>query len=73
LDIKPLLDVVCISVANLVKGISPDELRKVLERTDKPIPDDLTEGLSSLKKAGNEDIVAGEPANKDSEASKRKR
>lgn len=38
LDIKPLLDIVCISVASLVKGQSPEELRKVLERTSKPIP-----------------------------------
>ena len=74
LDIKPLLDIVCISVASLVKGQSPEELRKVLERTSKPIPEDLSEGIPGVKKAeAKTEEVAGEPANKDSEASKRKR
>lgn len=73
LDIKPLLDIVCISVASLVKGQSPEELRKVLERTNKPIPDDLSEGIPGIKKAENKAEEVGEPANKDAEASKRKR
>jgi S-phase kinase-associated protein 1 len=75
LDIKPLLDIVCISVASLVKGQSPEELRKVLERTNKPIPDDLSEGIPGIKKAEDKAATTevGEPANKDAEASKRKR
>jgi len=74
LDIKPLLDIVCISVANLVKGQSPEELRKVLERTNKPIPEDLSEGIPGIKRMEQKnDVVSGEPANKDAEASKRKR
>ena len=48
LDIKPLLDIVCISVASLVKGQSPEELRKVLERTAKPIPEVTLSSLSFL-------------------------
>jgi S-phase kinase-associated protein 1 len=77
MDIKPLLDIVCISVANLVKGQSPEELRKVLERTSKPIPDDLSEGIPGIKKMEQkkveEIVVTGEAANKDAEESKRKR
>jgi len=75
MDIKPLLDIVCISVANLVKGQSPEELRKVLERTSKPIPEDLSEGIPGIKKMEQkaDGIVSGEPANKDAEVSKRKR
>jgi hypothetical protein len=50
LDAKRLLDVYCMTVAELVKGQSPEELRKVLERTDKPIPEDLdsNNGLTAL-------------------------
>lgn len=75
LDIKPLLDIVCISVANLVKGQSPEELRKVLERTNKPIPEDLADGIPGIKKMEqkNDAVAPGEPANKDAEPSKRKR
>jgi len=84
LDMKLLLDMLCIDVASLVKGQSPEELRKVLERTSKPLPADLTEGLPGLRKtqadaAAAKDAAAtkevadsGEPANKDSPASKRK-
>ncbi|KFZ19818.1 hypothetical protein V501_00474 [Pseudogymnoascus sp. VKM F-4519 (FW-2642)] len=37
LDIKPLLDVCCKTVANMIQGKSPEEIRKTLN-----IPDDLT-------------------------------
>lgn len=70
LDIKPLLDIVCISVASLVKGQSPEELRKVLERTDKPIPDDLSEGIPGIKKA-EKMAEAGEPASAGGKGEKR--
>jgi S-phase kinase-associated protein 1 len=50
LDLKILLDLLCLSVAALVKGQSPEELRKVLERTSKPIPDNLAEGIPGIKK-----------------------
>jgi S-phase kinase-associated protein 1 len=50
LDIKTLLDIVAIAVANLVKGQSPEELRKVLQRTNKPIPEDLTAGFPGIQK-----------------------
>lgn len=74
LDIKPLLDIVCISVANLIKGQNPEELRKVLERTNKPIPEDLAEGIPGLKKAQkDEKQVVDEKPVSDTEAEKRKR
>lgn len=36
LDIKPLLDVCCKTVANMIQGKSPEEIRRTLN-----IPDDL--------------------------------
>jgi len=42
LFIKPLLDILCYSVANLTRGQTPEEVRKVVQRTTKPIPADLT-------------------------------
>jgi len=71
LDIKPLLDIVCISVANLVKGQSPEELRKVLERTSKPIPDDIGNGIPGLQVRNKTEIPVGEPTNPNGESSKR--
>lgn len=37
LDIKPLLDVTCKTVANMIKGKTPDEIRKIFN-----IPNDFT-------------------------------
>lgn len=41
LDMKHLLDLVCISVGELIKGLGPDDIKKCLVRTSKPIPTDF--------------------------------
>lgn len=83
MDIKPLLDILCISVSNMVKGQSPEDMRKSLIRTDKPVPSDLADGIPGLKTTATtseaiptvEEIVKGEPINgekEEGESSKRK-
>ena len=73
LDMKHFLDILMISTAILVKGASPDELRKVLERTEKPIPEDLMEGVQGIKQTTFEnDPPVGEPVNTKPRSSKRK-
>ena len=51
LDAKALLDSACLRVANFVRGVSPEELRKCLERTEKPIPEDLSAGIKNIEQS----------------------
>lgn len=46
LDMKHLLDIACISVSAWIKGKTPEDLRKVLERSDKPFPESLSTDLN---------------------------
>ena len=40
LDIKGLLDVTCKTVANMIKGKTPEEIRKTFNTTNTPMSDD---------------------------------
>merc|ERR1712201_35465 len=56
LDIKGLLDVTCKTVANMIKGKTPDEIRKTFN-----IKNDFTaaeeEQVREEKESGEEDLV----------------
>lgn len=49
LECSKLLNILCITVANFVKGMTPEELRKSIIRTSKPIPEDLSSGIPGIK------------------------
>lgn len=62
LHMKPLLDLASIQVASLVKGKSPQELRQVLNRTNKPKPDDLESAIpGAFRRDGNKDVGSHSP------------
>lgn len=48
LNMKPFLDIVGTYVAKLIKGKTPEELRQILDRTQKPKPDDLSSTLPGV-------------------------
>jgi len=58
MDIRILLDLLALHVASLVRDQSPEELRQVLTRTSKPIPDDLGIVPNGFGKVGEKDVVA---------------
>jgi len=55
LDVKTLTEVIAYGVAGLVKGQTPDELRKPLNLTTKPIPEDMQ--ASKAPKVQNDKMV----------------
>lgn len=40
LDIRPLIDVTCTTVANMIKGKTPDEIRVIFEIKENPTPEE---------------------------------
>lgn len=45
-ELTSLRDVICVYVAGMISGTAPEELRAMLTRTDKPVPEDLSEGIN---------------------------